>query len=78
MKVIIYGGTGPLIDAWDEDIALLLEKGAATEAVESNGRTPLYWAAERRHEVVVRLRDLRMRDICVDDPSATFPHSICE
>ncbi|KAK3366315.1 ankyrin repeat-containing domain protein, partial [Lasiosphaeria ovina] len=46
-------------DYWGEGykavVELLLEKGADIEAVDSDGRTPLYIAAERGHEAVVKL-----------------------
>lgn len=34
---------------------LLLDRGAAIEAADSLGRTPLFWAAGRGHKTVVRL-----------------------
>jgi ankyrin repeat domain-containing protein 50 len=38
-----------------EVVKLLLEKGAELESKDSNGRTPLSWAAEKGHEAVVKL-----------------------
>ena len=36
-------------------VKLLLEKGAELESKDTNGRTPLAWAAANRHEAVVKL-----------------------
>jgi ankyrin repeat protein len=36
-------------------VRLLLEKGASIETKDNDGRTPLWWAAENGHNVVVRL-----------------------
>jgi len=36
-------------------VRLLLEKGAESDSKDSHGRTPLSWAAESWHEVIVKL-----------------------
>jgi ankyrin repeat protein len=36
-------------------VQLLLEKGAAIDAADNNGRTPLLWATKNRHEAMAQL-----------------------
>jgi ankyrin repeat protein len=38
-----------------EEMIILLENGYHSESEDSDGRTPLSWAAKKRHEAVVKL-----------------------
>jgi len=48
LRLVVYFGLSYIITS-------LLEKGADVDSKDSCGRTPLSWAAENGHEVVVKL-----------------------
>lgn len=56
-------------------VQLLLDRGAATEAVDNSGRTPLSWAAEKGHEAVVQLLLDRGAALGTVDKSSRTPLS---
>ena len=59
-------------------IELLLQKGAATDAIDKYGWTPLSWAAEKGHVSMVKLCIIKasMPGFNIDDGNQAFSQAL--